>query len=151
MWEFKTMKKDALTQQGFTLVEVLVAIVILAIGIAAVTTMQVTGIKGNTKASHLTVASDWSASQMEQMYAWKYDNDLLKDDTAPNGVAGLDETGATADGGPIVSPDGYYTIYWNVADDILMPDTKSIRVILEREDNGILQTVTMNYLKAKYL
>ncbi|MCF8069559.1 MAG: prepilin-type N-terminal cleavage/methylation domain-containing protein [Desulfobacterales bacterium] len=145
------MKKDVLTQQGFTLIEVLVAVVILAIGIAAVTTMQVTAIKGNSQASHLTVASDWSADQLEQIFAWEYDNALLEDDTAPNGVAGLDETGGTADGGPIVSADGFYTIYWNIADDLVMPDTKSIRVIVQRTEAGITKTMTMNYLKAKYL
>jgi type IV pilus assembly protein PilV len=152
MWGCKTMKKDSLAQQGFTLIEVLVAIIILGIGILALTTMQVTAIKGNVQASHLTVASDWSADQLEQIFAWKYDHDELEEGAV--GLAGLDytdETGKLADGGPIVSPDGLYTIYWNSADDIVMPDTKSIRVIIVRTDQGISKTVTMNCLKAKYL
>ena len=74
----------------------------------------------------------------------------LLDDVAPNGAAGLDETGATADGSD-VSPDGFYTIYWNVADELVLPHTKTIRVIILRQDEGVTRSVTMNYLKAEYM
>ena len=111
-------------------------------------TMQVTGIKGNAKASHITVASNWGADRLEKLFALDYTDDDLKDDTAPIGLAGLDETGATADGSA-TSPDGFYTIYWNIADNTPMPDTKTIRVIILRQDEGVTRSVTMDYKKVK--
>ena len=158
MWGYKMTEKKRLDQQGFTLIETVVAIGILSIGIVTLISMQTTAIRGNSQASHQTIASDWSADQLEQIFAWEYtidgnDNPLLVDQTG-NGVGGFDHTdeaGALADGGPIVSPDGSYTIYWNIADDLLMPETKSVRVIVERQEKGVIKTVTMDYLKAKYL
>ncbi|MHB1349584.1 MAG: type IV pilus modification protein PilV [Desulfobulbaceae bacterium] len=145
-------------QQGFTLVEVLIAMVILAVGMLTLITMQTTGIKGNAQASHITVASGWASDRIEQIFAMDYDHADLRDDesidnTANNqdGTAGLDDaTDATADG-KAVSPDGFYTIYWNVADETMMPNTKTIRIIVLRQEQGITKPVVMNYLKAKYM
>jgi type IV pilus assembly protein PilV len=136
-------------QQGFSLIEVLIAMVILGIGLLTLITMQTTGIMGNAKANNITVASDWGVDRMEQIFALDYDDDELKDDVNPTGAAGLDETGATADGTD-TSPDGNYTISWNIADEDMMPNTKTIRVIIERSDFGEDRKVTMDNIKAKY-
>lgn len=146
-------------KQGFTLIEVLVAIVILGVGLLTLMTMQVTGIKGNATAERITLASDWGVDQIEQLFALDYDHDDLRDDNSitnasinPDGAAGLDSaTDADNPDGKRVSPDGLYTVYWNVAEDQVMPNTKSLRVIVLRTVGGSTKSVTMNYLKAKYL
>ncbi|MGW8161885.1 MAG: type IV pilus modification PilV family protein [Desulfobulbales bacterium] len=145
------MKTKATLQNrdGFTLIEVLVAITIMAIGILTVITMQLTSIKGNLKSSNISVASNWAADRIERIFAMDYVD--LTDTNPPNGAAGLDEvTDASADG-KAVSPDGFFTIYWNVAEDLMMPNTKTVRIIVLRQDMGVTKTVTMDYLKAQYM
>jgi prepilin-type N-terminal cleavage/methylation domain-containing protein len=135
---------------GFTLIEVLIAIFILAVGLLSLITMQITGIKGNATASRISEASGFSADRIEELFTLDWDHADLTDDTAPNGSAGLDETGATADGS-MVSPDGLYTIYWNIADDTPMPDTKKIRVIIIQNQISSAAPVIMDYLKTKQI
>lgn len=148
MWGLNSMKQQTLGQQGFTLIEVLVAIVILSIGILSLITMQITGIKGNATANQITTASSWSADRIEKLFSLDWTHPDLTDDTAPNGVPGLNETGATADGSA-TSPDTFYTIYWNIADNTPMPDTKKIRVIILRSQDGGRKRVVMDYLRPK--
>jgi len=154
------MKNNKTHQQGFTLIEVLIAIVIFAIGVLSLITMQTTSIKGNLNSNNISVASGWAADKIEQIFAMDYDDNALRDDEkiddippvgATDGSGGLNDiTDATADG-KAVSPDGFYTIYWNVADDNIMPNTKTIRIIVLRKDMGVTKSVTMDYLKAKYM
>ncbi len=147
MWGLNNMKKYTFEHQGFTLIEVLVAIVILSIGILSLITMQTTGIKGNATANRITTASSWSADRIEKLFSLDWTHPDLTDDTA-NGPAGLDDTGATADG-TATSPDTFYTIYWNIADNTPMPDTKKIRVIILRSQGGETKKVVMDYLRPK--
>lgn len=152
------MLKPHNDQEGFTLIEVLIAVVIMAIGILSVISMQLTAIKGNLTAGNISVASGWAADQIEKIFAKPYNDDDLRDDESisnasnnPDGATGLDDaTPGTADG-MTTSPNGLATIYWNVADDLIMPNTKTIRIIVQRKDFGVTKTVTMNYLKAKYM
>ena len=60
------------------------------------------------------------------------------------------DTGATADWTDS-SPDGLYTIFWNVAVDIPMPATKTIHILVNRNDQGLTKTVTFKYIKSQYL
>lgn len=143
------MKEQFTDHRGFTLIEVLIAIVIMAIGILSVITMQLTSIKGNLTANNISVASGWAADRIEQIYNMEYDDTDLSDDDG-NAATGLSTTGASADG-TAVSPDGFYTIYWNIAENLIMPNTKTIRIIVMRQDMGKTKTVTMDYLKAKYM
>ena len=135
------MKTEHANHQGFTLIEVLVAIVIMAIGILSVITMQLTSIGGNLNANNISVASGWAADRIEQIFSMDYEDPDLNDDDG-NGAAGLNTTDGSADG-TADSPDGFYTIYWNVIDDknpsdLKMPNTKTIRIIVIRKDCPIL-------------
>jgi len=141
-------------QAGFTLIETLVAMAILVIGIFSLYSLQTTSVVYNAKASGITTSSNWASDRIEQLIAQDYEHgDLL--DNNNNGVAGLDDTGASADG-TATSPDGYYTISWNVAD-YLKPNPnnaaestlKNIRVIVEKNTFGSNQTVVFNYYKQK--
>ena len=48
--------KDRPNQEGFTLIEILIAVTIFAIGMLAVGSMQVSGIRGNATAQGITGA-----------------------------------------------------------------------------------------------
>lgn len=146
-------------QQGFTLVEVLVAVSLLVIGILAVASMQISSLGGNSFASRTTEASTWSSSQQETLMhpSLSYTDPQLTDNLANAagvGVAGLNDTDATegagrpADGGPVVN--GGFTIFWNVADDYPMADCKTIRVLVRRTDQGLLsRTISTDFIKMR--
>lgn len=144
------MGKHVLNNQAFTILEVLIAMAVLAIGLLSLVTMQVTAIKGNAIANRITEESSFCADQIEKLLALDWNHADLVDDKAPNGIAGLNARDATADGS-LVTPDGIYTIYWNVADNTPMPDTKKIRVIIARNNNAGTNPVIMDYLKSKQI
>ncbi|NLZ17263.1 MAG: type IV pilus modification protein PilV [Desulfobulbaceae bacterium] len=142
------MKHILQSQQGFTLIEVMIAIIILGIGLLALITMQSTGIFGNATANQITVSSNLAANRIERIMALPYDHAELRD-TNNSGVAGLDAMGDAADGKE-ASPDGYYTIYWNVAEDTPMPNLKKVRIHVHRNERGQDKRVSMDYIKARY-
>lgn len=126
---------------GFTVLEVLIALVIFAVGILGVATMQVSSIQGNSKGRQISEATDVVSSQIEMLLSLDYadivdtngngtgqdlDGDGVDDD---GGNFGLDDnTLATADGSDVV--DGY-TLFWNVAVNHPTDRTKTIRVFVE--------------------
>ncbi|MEW6518818.1 MAG: prepilin-type N-terminal cleavage/methylation domain-containing protein [Thermodesulfobacteriota bacterium] len=148
-------------QSGFTLIEVLIAVAIFTIGILAVNAMQTAAIKGNSSANRITESSSWASDRIETLIGLNYSDADLDDDDGDGtgedanndgtdddgGNFGLDDTGANADG-TSASPDGSYTINWNVAVNYPFPDIKTVNVIIERQDGGTIRTVTMAYMKS---
>lgn len=60
--------------KGFTLVELLVAITLMAIGILAVAQMQLVGMKSGTIAQRQTVSTNIVREVMEDIQSWEKDN-----------------------------------------------------------------------------
>lgn len=136
--------------EGFTLIEVMVAIAVVTVGIVGVLTMQTTSISGNAGANRISSASVWASKEIERFIYMKYD-DVIFNDIGVAGSGGLNSTTIGADGTKTVeSQDGRYNIYWNVADDYPVLNVKTIRVIVTRQDVGLERTVTINYVKSKY-
>jgi len=120
-------------------------------------------VRGNMHANKLTQAVTWNADQMERVVGLDYNTAaLLKDvdgdgtgqDTDHDGIDddggnfGLDDmTAATADG-IMNSMDNSYTIFWNVARDVPMPNLKTIRVIVQDNRNTLSVPVVFTYIKA---
>jgi type II secretory pathway pseudopilin PulG len=83
------------SEQGFTLIEALIAIVILITGIAAIANLLLVAGTSNTVANHTTAAAQVATQQMEALKAMRYD--LLATGgnvDADNGITG--ECGVTA-------------------------------------------------------
>jgi prepilin-type N-terminal cleavage/methylation domain-containing protein len=143
------MKKDN-SQNGFTLIEVLIAIALLTIGILGAATMQIAAIDGNSTAIRLTEAATWAEDELETLMGRSYTDPDLRDNsnTGVNaGVTGLNNTdvvGSLADGGPVIQNN--FTIFWNAADNYPVLGTKTIRVIVRRNDKGIVKTVTRDFI-----
>lgn len=69
--------------RGFTLIEVLIAMAIFAVGILAVTTMQMRSINQNASARLQTEATNLAADWMEQLLALPYDDPWLDEANSP--------------------------------------------------------------------
>ncbi len=52
-------------EQGFTLVEAMIALFILMVGIMSLYTMQIAAIQGNQTSNRITVSSAWAQNQIE--------------------------------------------------------------------------------------
>ena len=134
-------------QKGFTLLEVIVAIAIFTVGILAVATMQVSAIRGNGFASGVTESANWCGDQLEQLLGLDWDDPFLQDEDG-DGIGGLDDIGF--DNNPATQADadfwatrGSNNLYWNVADNEITANTKTVTVIVTWTDHGVLKRVTM--------
>ncbi len=126
-------------QSGFTLLELLIALVIFSVGILGVYSMQLSAVTGNSKSRIVTEATRSGAEMIETVISMAYDNDALDDDDGDGTDKdadndGEDDTGnnfglddQTSPDGSILSADGHYQVLWNVAVDYPLPNTKTIR------------------------
>jgi len=118
----RTLKKT----DGYTLIEVLIAITIFAVGMLAVAGMQTLAVRLNSTAGKLTNLSMLGMDKIEELSALPYSDPLL------------DPTG-----NPHQELSGDYTISWTVIDNNPVTNTKSITVTVsgqgKRADIGILK------------
>ena len=119
----KTLKKD----QGFTLIEVLIAITIFAVGLLAVAAMQTSAITVNSTADQITTRMTWAQDKIEELMALPYTDSQLQ-------AAGSPFQETTSDG---------YTVSWTVTDDTLISGTKLITVTV----TGKGKTTRVSYVK----
>lgn len=115
-----TQKMSTMPEQthesGFTLIEVLIAMVIFSIGVLAVASMQTNALLGNTKGLSQTEATSWATSQVEQLMSLPFTDPLLRS--------------ATSHGPVTPDPENQYQIDWSVVD--------------TPNPNPVLKTVTVN-------
>ncbi|GAG11105.1 unnamed protein product [marine sediment metagenome] len=123
------MKKN--DEKGFTLVEILIAIVVLAIGVLAMGQMQIASIRGNSIANTLTEATTLAQDRMENLIGLSYNDLTAGSHPGPNNPIG-----------------GVYSIFWNIALDYPINNTKEISVIVNWTDKGLTKTVSITSMKA---
>jgi type IV pilus assembly protein PilV len=126
-------------EEGFTLIEVLIAITIFAVGLLAVAAMQTSAIKMNSTAGKLTNLSTWGMDKIEELSALPYTNPWLEMAGNPgNPPPATDSAGNTH-----VQVSGDYTISWTVIDDNPLTSTKKITVTV----TGRGKTAVISFLK----
>ena len=132
----KTSQKD----QGFTLIEVLIALTIFAVGLLAVAAMQVSAITVNSTAGQMTTRMTWAQDKLEELMALPYSDPLLEDLGDP--PSGTDSAGNLHQ--ETISEGSFnYTILWTVTDDTLITGTKLITVTV----TGRGKTTRVSYVK----
>ncbi len=87
-------KKIYRKQSGFTLIEVMIALVILAVGLLALMTMQIVSIRANAFSSEMTYAAMLAQSRLEQIRNMTYDS--ISTGTVTDTVSASDTTKGTA-------------------------------------------------------
>jgi type IV pilus assembly protein PilV len=115
-------------EKGYTLIEVMIALAIFAVGILAAWALQNSATRGNAGARNLTIAAACASDRLEQLIQLDYGHaDLLLGAHTPAQTADgidndfdgeIDEAGET---GPL-------GIRWQVTDDVPIQETKTIRV-----------------------
>lgn len=130
-------------ESGFTLLESMIAMVILVIGVLGMFQMQMSAIGGNATATQVTYGTSWVTDQIEFLINQPYDDPKKKGSLDP-----LEDTTATGAHGPVTSPDGNYSITWTVNEDQLMDDLKTISITIQYTDRGTAKSIVMDYVKA---
>ena len=64
-------------EQGFTLIEILLAVAVLSFGLLAVSSLQGSAIRGNLMALDRTEAVAWAQNQMEALMAENFGRDWI--------------------------------------------------------------------------
>ena len=120
------VKKSMSGQKGFTLLEVMIAVFLLAVAIMGAASLTTSVIKGNSSSQTLTTATTLAKDKMEELKATNY--------TALSTAGSPDY--ATASGTVQASASGsYYTRTWGVAG----TDPKTITVIVTWPTNQTVQ------------
>ena len=71
------------TEKGLSLIEVLVAMVVLSLGLLGLERVHIAAIQANTIASRLTQGTTLAQDRAEQLMALPYNDAALADTTAP--------------------------------------------------------------------
>lgn len=150
--------KPLLTQKGFTLIEALVAIVILTIGILSLYTMQVSSINGNATANHLTVATSVANNCYERLWNTPYDDATMTD------TAGA-KTHTQAELAGLSLPQGVTSVLWGVTtwtngdginndgdgvtDEDDETNIKFVALDVNYTDKAVAKTMTVTFYKSE--
>ena len=129
-----TKRSKQMTNEGFTLVEVMIGMAIFLIGFLAIGTMQIAAINGNAGAREATEAATRATSQLETLIALPFESIVDGD--------------SVTDGSP-------YRVSWEVLDEIespstVLPKTKTITVTVTWEQRGP-RSFEVTYMKADNL
>jgi type IV pilus assembly protein PilV len=76
-----TLKSQVSIEDGFTLIEIMITLVILSIGLTALAGLQVSAIKGNTFSKRMTAAVSIANQKLEQIKDTDYANILSESST----------------------------------------------------------------------
>ena len=106
---------------GFTLIEVMVAVLLLALGLAALAAVQMTAVTINARANGMTRLATMAQERLEALLALPYNHPHLLDT-----AAGAAKT--TYDAAPGGVPDGH-RVYWCVNEGAPRPQLKTIDVV----------------------
>jgi type IV pilus assembly protein PilV len=118
------MERRRFNQEGYSLMEVMIAIGIFSIGLLATMSLQTYSINTNAKSMGVTDACGWAADRMEKMVTLPYDD-----------IVDTTET------------EGPYTIALTVAEGATITNVKTISVTVSSINNRP-KNITFTYYKA---
>lgn len=115
---------------GFTLLEVLVAITILTLGLLGVAAMQVSAINGNTFSGRITSGLTVAQARLEELMALPA--------SAPELTAGTHQEASPPEG---------YTVSWTVTPDAPVVQARTIELVVTWPYKGGTKTCRLMYVK----
>lgn len=142
--------KSTFTENGFTLLEALIAIALLSVGLLALARLQIEAVQGNAFAFDMTEATNCAAATIDDFMNSDFD-DTRFGDTDNNGTAGLTAEGGAADYSDTCANENSsvnYTMYWNVAEDEPITGLKTINVIVKWRMKSLDKTASFRFVRA---
>ncbi len=129
-------------EDGFSLVEVLVAIVVLSIGLLGVAAMQLTTIRVNSSSNTLTQATTVAQDQLERLMVLPFNHADLLDVTPGDGLV------TTLPAVPLVPQPGY-SVQWEVEWD--GNSMKTVKVVTRwKNAAGADKQHTLSFIKTPF-
>ena len=166
--------KKLQNEQGFTLIEVVIALGVLAFGILSLMLLQTSGVRGNTTADITTVSTNDASDQIEKILGLPYEDSLLepvtnrepitrKEDPITHKVEGWGKTinGWTCTGTDTLSGaggntdhctvNGDYSVFWTISTGTdgrgyPIPNTKTVQMFVKQTTN-VTEPVVFEYVK----
>lgn len=142
------MQRETLNSNGgFTLIEAMVAMAILSVGILTLYTMQITGIKGNSKANVITVSSNAVRDQIETLLGRDFtDSDFSTGTHTVSGTPPIQAVNWTvtdwrSDG---ISNDGDVDV-----DEFDERGVKDVQLTVQYTERGVTKTTVVQFLKTE--
>jgi type IV pilus assembly protein PilV len=141
--------------QGFTLIEVMIALTILVIGMLSVAAMQLKSTNGNTSANRATMGFIWCSDRIEVLKRLAYTDPTLAGAPAPGVtyVLAQDNDGVDNDyDGRIdeAGETGSVNVVYTVIDDAVLANTKSITVTASWQTPlGQSKSLTLRTVRAR--
>ncbi len=138
--------------QGFTVIELMVAVVIVVIAFAGLATMEIACVNGNSIAGNVTTGITLAQDKMEELKSLNLNDPKLNDNNVSNnadlraGVKNFSNVGnsATADDGHREehidakgNPGGMYTRFWNIADNTPIDGQKTLLVVVTWKNSTV--------------
>ncbi len=142
------LMQPVIEEEGFTLIEILVALTIFAIGALAVASMQVQAIQGNAKGNYVSEAVTAGTRHLETLMQLPYNHPDLTDVTNDDKLSTLDPNGRAIIDTPVDcthTVDGF-TLQWNIAEDDLIARTKTIWLDVTWTENSELRRISMQHV-----
>jgi hypothetical protein len=117
--------------------------------------MQVAAMRGNSFAGGVTEGSTWALDQIEKLMKLSWDDASLQDSDL-DGAAGLDNIGFDNNSATQADADfrvtrGRYDIHWNVANNVVTANTRTVNVIVTWTDHGAQKTVSIQRVVARII
>ncbi len=126
-------------EEGFTLLEVLMAVTVFAVGFSAALSMQLTSTKTNASSRLITEETISGSGQMEQLMGLPFTHQDLLDLVLKADAEGLPE--------PEDDPEidmGRYNISWTVQDSFPAAGTKTVSMTITGNDRGLKKTIRLH-------
>lgn len=127
--------------KAFTLVEVLIAMMVLSVGLLELGRMQIVAIRVNSAANRLTQGTNLAQDRIEQLMALPFDHASLVD------ASPTDEGLWTEYTDP--NPPAGFTVLWRVNDQSTAPSTKVVNVFTTWTQFGTTKNVTFSFVKSR--
>ncbi len=122
----KTPRKTLKEQDGFTFIEVLIAVTIFAVGLLAIAAMQTSAIKANSTGNRITEISTVGIDRLENLMSVPY---------------------AQLTTGTDLTPPAGYTVNWTVAPNALALNTSTVTLTVA----GKGKTLSLVFIRAQSL
>ncbi|MGD9731568.1 MAG: prepilin-type N-terminal cleavage/methylation domain-containing protein [Desulfamplus sp.] len=136
-----------LDSKGFTLIEVMIAMAIFAIGILGVAKLQITSTGDNTTSRTMTEGATVAVGELEKSINYAYDKN--KDDTDYEADEDDLPEGTTTANIHGEESGVEYTVTRTITDHFPIKDVKKINTVVTWRDKGKNKTFTATTYKAK--